>query len=124
MVEVIHGQIIAKANNYMAIGGRLVKTQRIRDYEKTFAYQCKHYANKQISQPFKLVADIYYRNGAYDLDNSLKTLLDCLQYVGAIRDDNLCKQIIATKHIDCRHPRVEFSIIADAPPPTLFDGMW
>ena len=49
----------------------------------------------------------------YDLDNALKTICDCLQYVGAITDDNLCSKIVAEKSIDRRNPRVEFFIIEE-----------
>ena len=45
------------------------------------------------------------------MDNSLKTLLDCLQMVDAIEDDKLCFQIEAEKHIDKYHPRIEFAIL-------------
>lgn len=47
----------------------------------------------------------------FPLDNSLKTLLDCLQMAGAITDDKLCFQIEAEKKIDKYHPRVEFAIL-------------
>jgi Holliday junction resolvase RusA-like endonuclease len=47
----------------------------------------------------------------FDLDNSLKTLLDCLQMVGAIEDDKLCFQIEAEKKIDKFHPRIEFALL-------------
>lgn len=45
------------------------------------------------------------------LDNSLKTLLDCLQMVSAITDDKLCFQIEAEKKIDKYHPRIEFALL-------------
>ena len=80
-VEVIHGQIIAKANHYQAVPGksgtkRIIKDEKIRAYE-----------------------------------HSLKTLLDCLQMVGAIEDDKLCFQIEAEKKIDKYHPRIEFALL-------------
>ena len=46
----------------------------------------------------------------YDLDNSLKTILDCLQYVKAITNDSYCVGIVANKHIDRNNPRVAFAI--------------
>ena len=55
-----------------------------------------------------LEVTVYYDNPRFDLDNSLKTLLDCLQYADAITDDNLCYQILALKRIDRSRPRVEF----------------
>ena len=114
--EIILGQIVAKANNYQAVpdgsgGRRIIKDDTIRQYEKDFAKQCNLYKNKGINTPFTLVADVFFKSNKYDLDNSLKTLLDCLQDVKAIRDDNLCIRIEATKHIDADNPRVEFELI-------------
>ena len=45
-VEVIHGQIIAKANHYQAVPGkgdtkRIIKDGKIRAYERNFMEQCK-----------------------------------------------------------------------------------
>lgn len=108
------GQIPGKANHYMAVGGnaerRIIKDSTIRAYEQSFCLQCRHYKNKHIDSPFMLQVTVYYDNVRFDLDNSLKTLLDCLQYVDAITDDNLCYQILATKRIDRSRPRVEFQI--------------
>lgn len=127
--EIIYGQIVAKANNYIAVpdkatgGRRIIKSDKIRAYEKSFAQQCKVYKGKQINTHFDLIVEVYYKNLNYDLDNSLKTLLDCLQYVGAITDDKLCRRIVAQKFYDPHRPRVEFDIIADDPQPTLFDDL-
>lgn len=115
-VEVIHGQIIAKANHYQAVPGkfgakRIIKDERIRAYEKSFIQQCKIYRNKGISSRFRLFVRVYHSSVRFDLDNSLKTLLDCLQMAGAITDDKLCFQIEAEKKIDRYHPRIEFAIL-------------
>ncbi len=126
-VEVIDGQIVAKANNYQAVpdkatgGRRMIKSDKVRAYEKSFVAQCKKYAGMMIDRPFELVATIFYKSQVYDLDNSLKTLLDCLQYVKAITDDNLCVRITADKRIDPYRPRVEFALVTTPPQPTLFD---
>lgn len=124
-VETIHGQIIAKANNYQAVpdghgGRRIIKTSRLRAYENSFIQQCKIYAGKMISTPFEIIVEVYSKSPKYDLDNSLKTLLDCLQYVGAIKDDSLCTRIVADKLLDPYRPRVQYCIIPETPQPTLF----
>lgn len=115
-IEVIHGQIIAKANHYQAVPGkfgakRIIKDEKIRAYEKSFMQQCKIYRNKGISSRFRLFVRVYHSSVRFDLDNSLKTLLDCLQMAGAITDDKLCFQIEAEKKIDRYHPRIEFAIL-------------
>ena len=115
-VEVIYGQIIAKANHYQAVPGkfgrkRIVKDEKIRAYESSFVEQCKVYRNKRISSRFRLFVRVFHSSVRFDLDNSLKTLLDCLQMVGAITDDNLCFQIEAEKKIDKYLPRIEFPLL-------------
>ena len=60
---------------------------------------------------FKFIIDVFYDSRRPDLDNSLKVVLDCLQKAQAIKNDNLCMEINAKKHLDKENPRVEFSII-------------
>ena len=113
--ETIYGQIVSKANSYQAVpdkqgGKRIIKNTQIRKYEKSFIKQCSIYKNKQINKPFVLVVHIFESKLTFDIDNGIKTLNDCLQYVGAITDDNLCVGIKATKHIDRGNPRVVFAL--------------
>ena len=114
-VETIHGQIIAKANHYQAVPGkfgakRIIKDEKIRAYERSFMEQCKKYRNRRISTRFRLFVRVWHSSVRFDLDNSLKTLLDCLQMAGAITDDNLCFQREAEKRIDKRYPRDEYAL--------------
>lgn len=62
-------------------------------------------------KPFRLFVQVWHSPERFDLDNSLKTLLDCLQMVGAIANDKLCYQIEAEKHLDKYHPRIELAIM-------------
>lgn len=123
--ETIFGQVIAKANHYLVVpdahthGKRLIKDEELRAYEKSFIQQCAVYKDRLISRPFKLVIDVYQSSSRFDLDNSLKTILDLLQYVHAISDDNLCVKIDATKHVDRSNPRVVYSI--EEYEPSLFN---
>lgn len=114
-IETIHGQIIAKANHYRAVPDkngqrRIIKDEAIRRYESSFIRQCTIYKNRRVSGRFKLFVRVFHRHNKFDLDNSIKTLLDCLQMAGAITDDNLCYEIEAHKGIDKYRPRVEFAI--------------
>ena len=112
--ETIFGQCVAKANHYMTVGGneghRIIKDGILRAYERSFCSQCTIYRNKGINAPFRLLIDVYHSSNRFDLDNSLKTVLDLLQDVGAITNDNLCMGIEATKHIDRSNPRIVFGI--------------
>lgn len=86
------------------------QNDRIREYEKSFCLQCKKYRGKRISGRFKLFIRVWHGNIRFDLDNALKTILDCLQMVEAITNDSLCFEIHAEKRIDRRNPRVEFGM--------------
>lgn len=113
--ETILGQVIGKANNYQAVPDkdgkrRIIKTDKLRRYESSFIKQCKLYKGKQINTPFALNVVVYFATTKNDLDNALKTLLDCLQYVGAITNDCFCCKINAEKRTDKERPRIEFSI--------------
>lgn len=113
--ETILGQVIGKANNYQAVPDkdgkrRIIKTDKLRRYEQSFIKQCKLYKGKQICTPFALNVVVYFATTKNDLDNALKTLLDCLQYVGAITNDCFCCKINAEKRTDKERPRIEFSI--------------
>lgn len=124
--ETIYGQIVSKANNYLAVpdtegGRRITKTKRLRDYERSFADQCKIYRGMGIASPFRLYAVVWQTSNLYDLDNSIKTLLDCLQSSGVFVNDNLCIEIIARKCIDPDNPRVEFAIEEINKQLSLFD---
>lgn len=122
--ETIFGQVVAKANSYQAVpdsfgGKRIIKNQQIRRYEQLFSSQCKLYKGMGINAKFRLKIIVYQSSMRFDLDNSLKTVLDCLQMVGAITDDNLCYEIQAAKEIDKKRPRIIFSL--EEIEPKLFD---
>lgn len=118
--ETIFGEVVAKANHYQAVpdgngGKRIIKDSFIREYERSFCDQIKLYKDRNINSRFALFCDVFYKTTARDLDNSLKTILDCLQYAGAITNDSLCVEIHATKHKGARHPRVEFGLFEFEP---------
>ncbi len=59
ITETIYGQIVAKANHYMSVPGkgktrRIIKDEKIREYERSFVTQCKIYRNERISSRFRL----------------------------------------------------------------------
>lgn len=118
--ETIFGQVIAKANHYLAVQGdgdgrRIIKDEAIRSYERIFESQCRVYRGREINSRFGLEIDVYSNSFRYDLDNSIKTVLDCLQMVGAITNDNLCVNITARKHVDQKNPRITFGLMEYEP---------
>lgn len=57
--ETIFGQIVSKANNYMAVPGsngtrRIIVSESVRNYEKSFRLQCRIYRDRGINRPFNL----------------------------------------------------------------------
>lgn len=113
--ETIYGQVVSKANNYqVGTGGNgnrhIIKSPEIREYERSFMEQCRIYKDRMISCRFTLYVAVYESSVRYDLDNALKTILDCLQMAKAITNDNLCVKIVAEKRIDKNNPRVVFAI--------------
>ena len=116
IIETIHGQILAKANHYRAVPAgagkkRIIKDEHIRKYEDSFISQCRLYKDKGVSSRFRLFVRVWHSSPRFDIDNSIKTLLDLLETVGAITNDNLCYQLEVEKRIDKYHPRVEFAIL-------------
>jgi Holliday junction resolvase RusA-like endonuclease len=114
MKQVIHGTPPSKSNCYKIITvkghGSLAKSPALKKYEEDFYIQCNLYRNKNIKGYFEFYIDVYYPNQRSDLDNSLKSVLDCLQKVKAIDNDNKCVKIVANKFLDKKDPRVEFVI--------------
>ena len=113
--DTISGQVVRQATNY-AIGNDkhgqryIIKSEAMRAYERSFMEQCRIYKDRNVNCYFTLYVAVYESSVRYDLDNALKTLLDCLQMVKAITDDNLCRKIVAEKRIDKHRPRVVFAI--------------
>ncbi len=125
-IEVIHGQVVGKSNHYQTIPGKygkrlIIKDKSIRAYEKMFLSQCRMYRNRRIASRFRLFIRVFHSSVRFDLDNSIKTILDCLQMADAITDDKLCFQIDAEKRIDKYHPRVEFALLEVNEQGSLFD---
>jgi Holliday junction resolvase RusA-like endonuclease len=130
--QIIYGNAPSKANQYKIITlgghGSLAKTQALKEYEQKFYLQCGAYRNKNIQGFFELYVDVYFSSNRPDLDNALKSTLDCLQMCKAITNDRNCVKIVANKFIDRIRPRLEFTIVEvkgiqekDSKPPELFE---
>lgn len=113
--QTIAGQPPSKSNSYKIITlsghGSLAKTQGLKAYENAFYMQVGKYRNLMIEGYFELHLRVYFATMSHDLDNSLKIILDCLQYTKTIKNDNRCVKIVAEKFIDKSNPRIEFRIV-------------
>lgn len=112
----VQGQAPSKSNTYKVITlnghGSLAKQQALKSYENSFYWQLPAgYRGLGIEGPFELYIRVYFTTMAHDLDNSLKVVLDCLQYTKTIKNDNRCAKIVAEKFIDKDAPRIEFCIV-------------
>lgn len=112
--QVIYNNPPSKSNSYRIITikghGSLAKTDALKKYEKDFYLQCGAYRNKNIKGFFELYIDVYFSSNRPDLDNCLKSTLDCLQSCKAITNDRNCVKIVANKFLDPIRPRLEFTI--------------
>lgn len=112
--QTIIGQPPSKSNSYRIIqtGGHsaLKKTASTEQYERNFYMQVGPYRNLMIEGFFELSVRVYFSTMSHDLDNSLKVILDCLQYTRTIKNDNKCVKIVAEKFIDKNNPRIEFQL--------------
>ena len=108
MIQIIHGSIPSKSNQYRIGKKRLYNTDQVTNYKKNFALQYKRH--ETISLPFKFSAKVYFSNEKSDLDGCFKVVLDILQEIGAIQNDSLCTHIEAFKFIDKTNPRIELEL--------------
>ena len=88
----------------------VIKGDEARAYVTGFLYQVRR-PKQPYTGPVFLEADIYFRNPACDLDESL--LMDCLQVgtvknpgAGVIKNDNQIKDKHVRWHLDQSRPRV------------------
>lgn len=112
----IPGQAPSKSNTYKVITlhrhGSLAKQKALKEYENAFFWHLPPgMRNLDINGPFEFYIRVYFTSMSHDLDNSLKVVLDCLQYTKTIRNDNKCAKIVAEKCIDKDNPRIEFRIV-------------
>lgn len=113
--QTIVGQPPSKSNTYKIITlsghGSLAKTPGLKAYENSFYMQVGKYRNLMIEGYFEIHLRVYFATMSHDLDNSLKIILDCLQYTKTIKNDNKCVKIVAEKFIDKSNPRIEFRLV-------------
>lgn len=111
---IIHGKVPSKSNSYKVtvINGHssMAKSEAVKKYEADFYMQCNH-RGAMVNELFTLSVDVYFTSIRQDLDNAIKTILDCLQYCKVIKNDYQCVGIDKTrKFVDKADPRVEITL--------------
>lgn len=99
-----------KKRGELKVRKAVIKSDDARAYVEGFLWQVRR-PKTTFMGPVKLEADIYYRNKACDLDESL--LMDCLQLgsvknpgAGVIGNDNQIKEKHVRWHFDDVKPRI------------------
>jgi len=112
----IYSNAPSKSNSYEIIklknkkGGyysSLKKSEAVKMFE-TFVQSClsNDFKAAKIDKPFKLELDVTFRNKASDLDGCTKSILDSLQYSGAITNDSLCYELNLKKKVNREDPKI------------------
>jgi len=108
--QVINGSVPSKSNLYIPHGGGMNKSKALQAYEKNFFIQCNKYRDAYIDGYFEFYIDLFCASQRSDLDGCMKIILDCLQRIRAIKNDNRCVKIVASKFLDKQNPRIEFEL--------------
>jgi len=121
----IYGNVPSKSNCYRIIAlpgklkrdgrrgkprGSLAKTEELKTYELNFDKQLTGVHRKHLTCKITAHLDVYYDSERPDLDNALKTILDCLQKGCVIANDRQVRRIIAERFLDRKNPRVEITL--------------
>jgi len=114
---VVHGNPVAKSNSYRIFKSRMYKTAACKQWEAAVLSACKASCVASVQIPAFpkgvpctiRIAWFKRDNRRADLDNILKSILDSLNGFAYDDDSQVC-EIIASKHIDAKFPRVEISI--------------
>ena len=95
------GEVPAKKNKQRAIhmaGNRIgiLKADVVRDYEEMVWVEVIGQKIKKIEGPIRLTMELVYRRNR-DIDGSLTTIMDCLQFAGVYDNDMSITEIECTK---------------------------
>ena len=89
--------------------GVMVKSDEARAYQLEIAMRARVKGLRPRDGEVKVTLDFYRPRKSGDLDNRIKVVLDGLQGT-AFKDDSQVVEILARRHDDPAHPRVEAKI--------------
>lgn len=105
----VNGAPPSKSNRYRINGNRMYKSEDVTRYEYGFFAQAMKVRDRLIDD-FDLELRVFFPDRRQDLDGAFKVVLDCLQKMGAIKNDRKCQSIKAWRFIDKDNPRIELRI--------------
>lgn len=113
--ECVKGNVVSLKNSYTVGNNKhgeryIIKSQKMREWERTFDNQISIYRDKYIKGPCKLHVVVYLASANADLDNAVTSLCDALQRNHAFVNDNQVTLLDARKVVDPANPRVLFAI--------------
>ena len=94
------GEIPVKKNTQrISKHGGIYKPKNAADFEETIGWEWRLTRQEPVPGTFKIVSGAFYIPERKDLDGCLTSLLDALQYAGAIENDRLLRSINDLKKI-------------------------
>jgi Holliday junction resolvase RusA-like endonuclease len=106
------GEIPVKKNT-QRIGkhGGIYKAQKASDFEDQIGWEWRLTRQEPITGAFRIKSGYFCITARKDLDGCLTTLLDALQYAGAIENDKLLVEIGNVRKVSTQKGEIEHLII-------------
>lgn len=119
VILTIHGNPPSKSNQYrvraMVQKGKkpraiLYKSAELKSYEKSFIEEIPENCKVDMIGDLNMAVVCYFSSRRPDVDNAAKSILDCLQKGGVIRNDRSVMKLTLIKELDKDNPRVDIAI--------------
>jgi Holliday junction resolvase RusA-like endonuclease len=88
----------------------LYKSAELKSYEKSFIEEIPENCKVDMIGDLNMAVVCYFSSRRPDVDNAAKSILDCLQKGGVIRNDRSVMKLTLIKELDKDNPRVDIAI--------------
>lgn len=96
--------------NALYRGGRRFLTREGRETKESMEWELRQQWKKPIIfGEVKVTIDFYFKDKRMDIDNAVKSLLDCMSGI-CWKDDRQIVELIARKHVNKSNPSILISI--------------
>lgn len=91
--------------------GRRFLTKEGKAIKESVAWEIKsQWKNKKVMESdVKIYIDFYFKNKRMDIDNAIKSLLDCMTGI-VWKDDSQIVELLARKYIDKKKPKIIINV--------------